>query len=288
MVIIASKEGQFANRVLHFQNIFSFCKVNRLTLYHAHFSEFQHYFPALKNERGLNILEEKGLAGWLRKALLFLVKALIRFKIYNLGFLEIIYYDRYDQGAPIYNLDNPELARKARRKILVLYGWLFRSPENLKKEEAVIKKAFELRSDLADTARKYLNEFRQQHNTIVGVHIRRGDYKNFENGRWFYDNEVYRSQMLSVRDILSDNSEPLFLICSNEHPDQEDFQPLTVTQVKDHFLVDFLLLTMCDRIIGPPSTFSALASWWGNVPLQFIQERNTVLNSNSFQVVETI
>jgi hypothetical protein len=100
----------------------------------------------------------------------------------------------------------------------------------------------------------------------VGVHIRKGDYANFKNGIYFFTNETYLEKMKTIVDLFKDKKVG-FLLCSNEAVDLSAFQGLTTFNSSGQFIEDIYSLAQCDCIIGPPSTFSKWACFYGQVPL---------------------
>jgi hypothetical protein len=287
MVVIASREGMFANRVIHFANIYAFCKANNVKLHHLHFRDYISYFPELKRERSVSIAGNGLIFRWANQVFLVFIKVFIKLGIRNLGFLELIHYECFEQNAPIINLDEGHFAKKAKRKILVLYGWLFRAPKHFTREEPEIRKVFSLPKEDRETANVIIGEIRKDFEIVVGVHVRRGDYIWFEKGRWYYENEVYKDKMMCLyHQFVSKNKKVAFVICSNEAVNLTEFDPLPVFNYQKGFAIDFLLLSLTDYIIGPPSTFSALASYWGKRPLQHIATKEDILRLSSFKIVE--
>ena len=63
-----------------------------------------------------------------------------------------------------------------------------------------------------------------------------------------------------------------FLICSDEPQHGGDFARMNVHFGTGHAIEDLYALARCDYLIGPPSTFSAWASFYGKVPLYFIED----------------
>ena len=51
-------------------------------------------------------------------------------------------------------------------------------------------------------------------------------------------------------------------------------------------ITDLYALSQCDYLLGPPSTFSQWASFYGNGKLCFVKNRHTVLHMDDFKVVE--
>jgi hypothetical protein len=101
-------------------------------------------------------------------------------------------------------------------------------------------------------------------NIVVGVHRRRGDYAGWHGGRYLYTDAEYAATMRGVAELLGPGVG--FMICSNEDWEADSFGDLQVAPGPGHPVQDLEALAQCDFIIGPPSTFSAWASFMGEVP----------------------
>jgi hypothetical protein len=100
--------------------------------------------------------------------------------------------------------------------------------------------------------------------TRIGVHVRRGDYATYQGGRYFFGNEVYVRRMHEIQRQLGGRTQ--FVICSDEEFDFSLCTGLDVLRGPCHELLDLLILANCRFIVGPPSTYTAWASWYGRVP----------------------
>ena len=123
--------------------------------------------------------------------------------------------------------------------------------------------------------------------TIVGIHVRRGDYEHCAP-HWFYSLEEYRNFMIQIKDELERKGKrPRFLVCSNERYDSSLFAdiPLIPSEGGD-MITDLYSLAKCDYIAGPPSTYSQWAAFYGNTRLIVLQSRNDLpLLANSVRVI---
>jgi hypothetical protein len=70
-----------------------------------------------------------------------------------------------------------------------------------------------------------------------------------------------------------------FFICSNEVIDRNNFEKLLVLSEERHFMVDLYSLAACDVIIGPPSTFSQWAAFYGEKILRMILDKDDRITS---------
>lgn len=123
---------------------------------------------------------------------------------------------------------------------------------------------------------------------IIGIHIRRGDYKTWREGIYFYSDENYVSLMNQLKQQLSiiTDRNIKFLLCSNEHINLLNFAKL------DCFIIpetsgekDLYALSKCSYIIGPPSTYSQWASFMGKVPMKFVMFPSEKIKLSDLSVV---
>jgi hypothetical protein len=104
----------------------------------------------------------------------------------------------------------------------------------------------------------------------VGVHYRRGDYRDYRAGVYFLSDSDYLSAMKLVADKFSKNSEIHFNIIGNEKcPRFDDIENTTISLSTNpgFFMDDFNSLGQNSLIIGPPSTFSGMAAFIYNKPI---------------------
>ena len=87
--------------------------------------------------------------------------------------------------------------------------------------------------------------------------------------------------MDQVKDVYSDKK-VCFFIASNEQIPQEMFQGLHCSCIDNaNAATDLYALSLCDRLVGPPSTFSRWASFVNHVPLYFIFDKDEKIESDS-------
>jgi hypothetical protein len=125
----------------------------------------------------------------------------------------------------------------------------------------------------ADIHFKRFQEFilkeKEKNTVLVGIHIRRGDYRKFEGGIYCFEDEEYKMYMEKFQKLIFPQRVK-FIICSNEKIVLENFVPTNAVAGLGHLVEDLYLLSLCDYIIGPPSTYSQWASFYGRVPLFYI------------------
>ena len=150
-----------------------------------------------------------------------------------------------------------------------------------------LKHIFCPRQEIVDKAKQMQEEIRKKADFVVGVHIRHGDYKTFYDGRFYYTLEEYHQIMLNLQNLFS-NKHIAFFICSNESFSIEQFTGCVCYRFGKEpsgNILDLHTLSLCDRIIGPWSTYSRWASFIGEVPLCCLKGREPSISHEDFSII---
>ena len=167
-------------------------------------------------------------------------------------------------------------------------GWFtMKDTRYLAQTKKELQHIFRPQKVITDKAEKMMSEIREKADFVVGIHIRHGDYKTFYNGKYYYSLEEFHQFMLKIQQLYSDKR-VAFFISSNEAFSSDLFSGCTCYRFGKEpsgDILDLHTLSLCDRIVGPWSTYSRWASFIGEVPLCFIEERNQDFTDESFSVV---
>ena len=146
---------------------------------------------------------------------------------------------------------------------------------------------FRPREKIMEKAKQMMNEIRQNADFVVGVHIRHGDYKTWRDGRYYYTLEEFHQFMLQIQQLYKDKK-VAFFISSNE-PFATDFfegcKCYRFGKEPSGDILDLYTLSLCDRILGPWSTYSRWASFIGEVPLCFLEKKDQQFTEESFSKI---
>lgn len=152
----------------------------------------------------------------------------------------------------------------------------FRAHSSLEKCVSEMRRAFDIKPDLTENiASEYVN-LREKYKLLLGIHVRRGDYQEWRQGRYFFSDEVYANiihEFITYKKISKEDVG--VIICSNGAPLIENFSGLNVHYNQRPEEEDLFLMKRCDFILAPPSTFCSMASFMGSVPLYFIEPDET-------------
>lgn len=172
------------------------------------------------------------------------------------------------------------------RKMGFVQGWSHRMEHHF--FPAVmdeVKKIFAPEQCIIDEVENLMSPYRRENKIIVGVHVRRSDYKTWQGGKYYYDYDVYISFMKQVL-MLYGSENTVFYIASDEKFEPLWFNKLTIINYSQNMAsFDLYALSRCDRIFGPLSTFSRWASLYGSVPLRFVERNDFIRSDDEFSVI---
>ena len=197
--------------------------------------------------------------------------------------------------------DKEALERKMlRHRHIVVSGWFVRYYDLFLKYRDEICELFTLDAQITDPVKARMSEaetdltdkqiinfklqtsnikhqtsnFKLQTSNIklrLGVHIRRGDYKEWRDGQYYFDDETYARHINRFAAMYPERDVHVYLSTNDGMVTEERFQQLC-PQVHIHHLhgsapEDLFMLSECDYLIGPPSTFSLVAQMYRDIPL---------------------
>lgn len=121
----------------------------------------------------------------------------------------------------------------------------------------------------------------------IGLHIRRGDYKTFKNGAYYFDDKVYINYVKEALRQYGEGKKVRIFVCSNDPNLNQQAYRQALPEVEilfpagtpDH---DLCLLSHCDVLVGTVSTFSLVASMYRDLPLCWIDKAEVPANGAKF------
>jgi hypothetical protein len=276
MITIVGKPGQLGNSLFLFANFLACAIEHGLQISDPAFDEYAQYFKTTSLDFFCRYPARRSLfRGNRRTRKLFfslnyyLARLLVRagVKTRLLGAVAI----DWDEAV---RLDGPEfLELAARTRLLYVQGWQFRDQTNFARHADRIRAYFEPLDLFQHNVERLIERARSSCDLLVGVHIRHGDYRKYLDGKYFYEVEEYAGVMERV-ERLHPGKRVGFLICSNAQLRPSDFARFNFTLGNDHLIEDMYSFARCDLLLGPPSTYTMWASFYGRVPLYMIEDIN--------------
>lgn len=214
----------------------------------------------------------------------------VSFPLYNKNIINRIGYDKYIKFIRKIIPRNKFIAKifYLNKKLnLFYYGWEHRyDTYYFPQYHDKIKKIFYPNKTVKQSVENLILKYRHKNNIIIGVHIRRGDYNTFWNGRFYFDYNQYIIWMRQIINIYKEKN-IYFYISSNENIPIELFDEFNIiNKTAQSASFDLYALSLCDRIVGPISTFSRWASFIGQVPLCFLFRKKKIKSDNDFSTIK--
>jgi Glycosyl transferase family 11 len=279
MIIITKPFGQLSNRVWLFANLMAHAIEHNYTLYNPAFQAYSAYFDKTDNNDfgKYPIYVKFSKYTFWHKAIYKIIRVIQNFQN-QLGWSKSLLCTTYsihynNLKTPFFDVNQSCFSQVAKKKIVLLEGWPLRSAELLEKHGDIVRNFFTPKDIFVEKAQTYIKNIKKKNRPIIGVHIRRGDYQTFRNGMWCYNNSQYYHIMQTINYLFEQNYHQHcdFIIVSNSTIDLNDFKNLSVSWANEQDIVEQTILSMCDYIVGPPSTFSMWASFFGKKPLYIIE-----------------
>ncbi len=180
---------------------------------------------------------------------------------------------------------NREVLVKSR--FAFLSGLFVSAPGAVERNFGTLKTYFDVKHENRRKAESLVALMRSRCDLIVGVHIRHGDYRTYNKGLMFYSAAEMAMVMRGIVQQVPAQRVG-FVVCSDETQDPSVFAGLSV-QISDGDAVnDIYLLSCCDYIIGPYSSFSQWASFVGQVPLHVVDYKNAFLEGREVRNVPSL
>lgn len=274
MVILQKNNGQFGNKLLISAHVMAYCLSQGEPLLSFTFPDETTYFN-LSTFRKYHIYVFRNR--WARPVVHVLITLaqkvtdiLLNYRLverHSIGWIHREIRDIQPRQAPIF----------------VLEGEGFRSTVDLQAQAVYIRELFTPKRQYIHTIERILAPLKKDKEVLIGVHLRRGDYRQWQGGKYYYDDQTYRNIIHQMRQLFTRQTIQ-FVLCSDEPIDTHYFSDDDLYISTQKTIIDLYLLARCNYLVGPPSTFSGWASFFGNVPLCTIENKDIAISLSAFTV----
>lgn len=297
LIIYIDREGQLGNHLIIFSHLIAFARKHHCRLLNLGMTRFAEHFNGTKNSLVFCTypMTSKNIPQWIGPRLVWLCRRyfsriliVVFKKLYHGRFIPRSWVIDFcdDRSKVSENLAKLK-ASVSQRRFIFLMGWSFRDVESVAESTDVIKDYFKNKNQHFNNVCELETSLRNDRDSLIGIHLRRGDYKYWAGGRYFYPLEIYADIIRFIQQQLI-AKKPVFIVISDSPEDantlKEMCSELSVVAHSGYFIEDMLLLSRCDYIVGPPSTFSKWASFIGDTPIRFLDRRDTDCSINLFQL----
>jgi hypothetical protein len=277
VIVIADKFGQLGNRLFHFGHFIAFGRSHGVTVANPGFGDYAGHFPTFAGDPLCRIpVRDSPIPATARTRS-------VAYRASSLLARAPVPKVRLASGEAC-DLQSPQFRREAeRRRVLLVTGWLFRDDAAFHEHADLLRTIFTPADRHRASVERTIADARRDCDVLVGVHIRHGDYADWAGGRHFHAVEVYARLAERVAGLFPGRRAG-FLVCSDQPGNSAAFGTARATPGPGHLVEDMYALARCDYIVGPPSTYSAWASFYGRVPLHHFEDPDAELSLNRFRV----
>ena len=275
MIVVTKSYGQLCNRLFLYSYLIAAARHYGVSLANPCFAEYAHFFPSTALDLWCRYPVEQsdspppsiGRRKRLAKSLYLGSRALSTCGLTRFPF-SIIRLRGVNTECDLAGEEFSELVRRDRH--LLVDGWLFLSDDLLQQHASAVRDHFRIPDLQQQRVDKHMSNVRQRADVVVGVHIRHGDYATYLDGKYFYEVSEYATAMRRVAEKLAPQR-VTFMVCSNAKIDPDVFDGLNVVYGPGDVIEDLYSLAQTDLLMGPPSTFTRWAAFYGNVPLSVME-----------------
>lgn len=260
-MIFVTDKGRMCNNILQYAHLYAWGREHRRSTMSMRFAYKYPYFQ-ISSTRYHNPL------------VYLLVKVAVA--------LKLIPVVTFQQMGSDYREEQNEMLT---HRFVFAWGWCVRFFDLFDKYKAEIQQLFAFKKKIVGHCQQVLAKA-PEGTVRLGLHIRRGDYATWCGGHYFYTDEQYVKVIQHFCEWKSPQKVHLF-ICGND-PQlnrsyyQRVFGEDHVTFPDGNPAEDLCLLSSCDYLIGPPSTFTLVASLYHDTPLHWITNANADISEDSF------
>jgi hypothetical protein len=287
MIVVAKRVGRLANRLLLFAHFIGAAAEHGLVVYNPALYPYTRYFPATERSlvprwpapprRGLPSFPMSGSAVYSGVRVAASLQRRRQKRGRDVGLIRLQRSEHLDLNSKEF------LEVVGRHRVVFVQDWFFRNSENCARHRDAICSHLTPSARYTDRAERVLAQARRGDRFVVGVHVRRRDYASFKGGQFFYGHETYR-RLMECAEAAFAGRDVAFVVCSDAPVPDGAFSGLDVIYGDGEQCVDLYTLARCDALIGPPSTYSKWASYYGNVPLYVVSRPDDVFTAEGFHV----
>lgn len=218
MILLLDKPNQLCNRIWSQAPLIALCLKENRKIIIPTFGKYASLFDNLNKAKNVHFINHKSTLS------LMILRALYKcFKLIPQSLLALfnvfIGFKNSAKYPPALNF------LKSSRKVHFVTGWNTRSfNKQLQANHQKLIEIYAPKSCSKIKVEQLFTAIRTHCKLIVGVHMRKGDYSQWQNGKYYFNNAVYSAYMHQIQTQLeTKHQKPYFLISSNESVDLNEF-----------------------------------------------------------------
>ncbi|HYI45317.1 MAG TPA: hypothetical protein VE174_07655 [Actinomycetota bacterium] len=279
MIVITGHAGRLGNRLRTFAHVVAIARETSHDVMNPGFAQYGRYFPAFEDDPWCRHPRRIRSRRWRSR---LKERADDHFK---LGAVEGLAVFDLPRGTR-FELDNRRVRKILRKNdLVILNGFNFRHMELTKHRDEIIE-LFTPHRRHHDAVMGVVDPLREKAGVVVGIHIRRGDFARYLQGAFFFEVAQYLPAMRHMQTLFD---EPVaYVVCSDEPLDETIFAEFSVRFGTGNEVEDLYALARCDYLIGPPSTYTEWASYYGLVRKYSLKDPDATFSLDDFVLYDDL
>lgn len=273
MIILISDFGQLGNRLFIFSKFLAFAIAEDVKIMNLGFSAYAKFFEGTQSDILCRYPPKKSkiqsvwFAQVLRRVFKWLAKFSEIFPFLQKWILPI------DGGEKTLEMADAEFIASIKNKLVIFTGgWpRYSNPEAKQEAAKIVREYLKPGQKYVDAIDALIGQAKEVGDVVVGVHIRQGDYKDWDGGKYYFTTNQYNKIMIAFEKLFPDQK-VVFLVVSDQDQQEQDFSVQNVIIGDGGIIEDLYVLSKCSYIIRTMSTFSGWASAYGYVPYTIIKD----------------
>ncbi len=268
LFIISIPYGRWGNRIMLFSYIIAWAKKYNCRIMNPSFSEYSEYFHYFKkNKLCLYPYEVNYFTHFIAFFSTHIEKALERITLRKFKFPYCHTVDLENKYKNTKTLNIKNLLIK--NKIILFHGFLFgeRDFSLIDSNRKILNHVFSFNKSINNKCFELIK--RIKNDKIVGICMRQGDYQNYLDGKFYLNDSKYLELIKNLTSKLPNYG--IFIACEEQ---KENFKPDNCTISFKNPALNMCMLSKCDLLIGPPSTFLTWAAFYNNIKVCYIDNTN--------------
>lgn len=280
LIIVCDQYGRLGNRLHLFAQLITYAKKNDYVVWVPGFYDYWHFFPKLDNHPTFasrfypfsmfapedvfytfNFIFQK--ASQLRE---------------NPLFCSLTFSDSND-GNPWNNIG------RAKSRVILFSGFVFHEYMlDFRSAISEINSFFRPASKYVAEINSPIENLRSRNDLVCGVLVRQTDYRSWNDGKYFYTSKQYAEFLHSLYSSFK-NKKIGYFIATDEAQDEKIYGDLDCMVRVGYPLENLYTLSLCDFLVGPPSSYIAWSSLYGGKTLITINSPHEKFNYNKFATI---
>ena len=174
-----------------------------------------------------------------------------------------------------------------KNKIIVIKAWNLNFNDCLRDCSEKVRRILTPCCKALKDAEYQITKLRLKYDFLVGVHARRGDYKEYLGGIHYHSWDIYLKWVIETKTTFEQAGKKniAFLLCSDDQPTNKILDNKYINHMTgNEIMKDIHALSLCDYNIGPPSSFGTWISWYGKVPRCQVEKGVKIESLSQFEV----